>query len=277
MGQIETFDAMVDLIEPTEMAGMSDHEIIQAWQETHGLEPDGDLNRLTTRLIEAPRFCGVKDRLSINGKLCRWDHAKWDGQKFTTDPPQPCVLTYFVNGSSTKMTTQQTNQGIAEAASSFPKVCAFSLVQVNAPEKANLLIDFGAIDGDSQTLAWCELPCGRDTPQTKLKMLVDTAEPWVIAIKPPAGHVDFVRVIRHELGHFAGMDHIADGNLLAPYYSPAIRDFQPGDVKELQTRYGSAIAIPVPAPTPVPGETADCTVRLPNGQVWNGPLTSTAA
>lgn len=274
MGAIEVFDELVELIEPSDLEGLSDHEIVEAWQEVQGLPSDGDIGPVTERKILQPRFCGVRDRLMINGKICRWDHAKWDGTKFTVDPAVPCVTKYFVNGKAKKLTKQQTDNGIAEAAASFPKACALQLVQVPTTEGANLVIDFGEIDGASSVLAWCELPCGKDTTKTKLKMLVDDDEPWVISVNPNTGYIDFVRVVRHELGHFAGMDHIAAGNLLAPYYDQNIRDFQGGDVKELVKRYGPAIVLPEPTPLPpsTPNGQWTCTVRGPMGEVLYGEL-----
>lgn len=271
MGAIEIFDEMVELIEPSDLEGLSDHEIVEAWQDVQGLPADGQIGPVTERKILAPRFCGVRDRLMINGKICRWDHAKWDGSRFTVDPAVPCVTKYFVNGKAKKLTKQQTDNGIAEAAGLFGKVSALQLVPIQTPEGANLVIDFGEIDGASSVLAWCELPCGKDTTKTKLKMLVDDDEPWVISVSPESGYIDFVRVIRHELGHFVGMDHIAAGNLLAPYYDQNIRDFQAGDIKELVKRYGPAIVIAPPdlPPSMPPAIQVPIDIKI-GGQTWGG-------
>lgn len=277
MSAIETFEKLVSLIEPADLEGLSDREVIEQWQAQYGLKPDGDLGPVTTRMVERPRFCGVRDRLNINGKICRWDRAKWDGKRFTTNPPQLCIVPYFVNGKAAKLTKQQTDSAVAEAVSAFMKVSAFVYVPVDSASAANLIISFGKIDGASSVLAWCELPCGPDSEATQLKSLVDDHEPWVISANPSNGYVDIVRVIRHELAHGAGMDHIADGNLLAPYYDANIREFQAGDIKELQLRYGPPVPVTPATPPPVPpaNDKVRATVYIPGLGTYDGELTST--
>ncbi len=252
-------------------------DLIAEYQEIHGLKVDGDAGPVVERKLLQPRFCAVKDRLSAT--KCRWDATQWDGTKFKNGPIAMALL-YNVVGTYPGMSPTETKATMADVMAAFPRVCAVAPVWTDDPSKANILIKVGKIDGPSSVLAWCELPCGPDTPATQLNALVDQDEPFVRQENPPNGRLDIDRIVRHEMGHGFGLDHLAEGNLMAPYYDPKIRDFQAGDIQELQLRYGPPV--PVIAPTPVPPANPSASIVIdlwiPDGtgkQHWTGQLTQT--
>lgn len=122
---------------------------------------------------------------------------------------------------------------------------------------ADITINTGAIDGQSGTLAWMELPPGEGATRP-LKGLVDTSEDWVISDNPPSHKIDLIRVLCHELGHALGISHIEAGNLMAPTYSSAISRPQFGDITQVRARYG----LPV-EPKPNPNPPTDPSPELP--------------
>jgi hypothetical protein len=73
----------------------------------------------------------------------------------------------------------------------------------------------------------------------------------VLADNPPSNRLDLGRVCRHELGHFLGIGHISDGNLMAPVYSSTIALPRNGDVTEARARYGAPAPVAPPSVPPV--------------------------
>ena len=119
---------------------------------------------------------------------------------------------------------------------------------------AHILCKPGHLDGPSNVLAQCELPCGFSPHSWRqLNMTCDLSEALVLAENPPAGKIDAGRMVCHELGHGLGVGHIASGNLMAPTYSNSIRAPRNGDVVEVRARYGLPAA---PTPVPAPGPSA---------------------
>jgi hypothetical protein len=230
-------------------ATLTPEEWIAAFQSINGLRVDGQIGQATERVLERPRFCRNPDRVALDAKdKCRWDHTLWNGNEFSRS--EPMLLTWHVAGAATGFSLQQTQDAFALALSYWAEVCAIVFSMTPDPSKANGLFEFGRIDDQSSTLAWQELPCGKDTPGRQLKGRYDTAEPWIVSEDPPAQRIDLVRVAAHECGHWLGLDHLAEGALLAPYYDRTIRKPQAADIKEAQLRYGP----PIPkTPTPGPG------------------------
>lgn len=248
-------------------------ELIAEYQEIHGLKVDGNIGPVVERKILQPRFCAVKDRLSAT--KCRWDHTQWDGSKWKTGKPVAMLLLYHVADVFPGMSPSETKATMADVMASFPRVCAVDPVWTDDASKANLLTKVGKIDGPSSTLAWAELPCGPDTPQTQLNSLVDKDEPFVRSADPPNGRLDIDRILRHEMAHHFGLDHLPEGNLLAPYYDQKIRDFQDGDIQELTRRYGPPV--PVGAPSVPPGNPNANAIITIGGVKYTGELKPTIA
>jgi len=122
---------------------------------------------------------------------------------------------------------------------------------------ANLVVKLAKMDGQMGVLADCQIPAPGSTPDsTQLFMRIDTSERWALSVNPVGDQIDFYRVFLHEALHGHGLGHkpasIRDPALIAPMYSPSIRNLQPADKSELLRRYGVA-QTPVPAPLP-PGK-----------------------
>lgn len=275
MNAEEILQTIKALVRDQDQVGLSDHQIVAGFQEANGIAPDGVIGQVTARVVERPRFCAVEDKLRAKGSRARWDHTLWDGKQWRGTPTN-MLLTYHVAGMLTNLSQTQTESAFAEALGYWTSVCAVVFVPTADPSKANLLCKVGRIDGASSTLAWCELPEGRDTPQTQLNALFDSGEPWVSSADPPANRIDAVRVICHEIGHGLGLDHGPEGNLLAPYYDPHIRAPQAWDISEAQLRYGPPVPVtpttPPPVPPANPNTKATVTVRFPNGQTYQGEI-----
>lgn len=268
--KIDTLETIKGHIEPADLAGRSDQEIVEGWQEVQGIKSDGVIGNVTARAANAPRTCGVLDRLFIGGEpIFRRDNTKWNGSGYIDGDDTPCRATYFVNGYSTALGKQKTEEAIAEAAAAYPEACNVEMIQVTSREAADLVIDFGPIDERGGTLAWCQIPEG---PNRQQKMLVDNSEQWVISANPTGGYTDIVRTVRHELGHFWGMLHIAIGNLMQAMYSDSIRGLQAGDIKGLIERYGPKRQSDNPPPSP--GAKCIAEIRF-DGRHFYGELEST--
>lgn len=268
--QTDPIEYIRSLLDPRYRDGLTDEEVIETFQRARGINPDGKLGQVTMREAERPRMCAVPDRIAMSAKdKCRWDHSAL-GKGVNME------LRYHVVGSLPSLSKAQTDDAFAEALSYWTAVCAIVFTPVDEPTKANLLCKVGKIDGPSSTLAWCELPCGKDSTSTQLNSLFDSGEPWVISADPPSARIDAVRVICHEMGHGIGLDHGPDGNLLAPYYDKTIRKPQSWDIAEAQLRYGKPVPIVGHPSTPVPplnpNLQATCTVRFTDGSTYYGEL-----
>jgi hypothetical protein len=202
---------------------------------------------------------------------CRWDHTTWNGTAFV-GPPMNMLLTYHIAGRLNGFSDTDMQNSFASALSSLSAVCAIDFVPTATPNNANILYNVGDIDSPGDTLAWCELPCGPDSPESTMKCLVDNSEPWVDSVQPSNGQMDIVRVVAHETGHGVGLEHGPQGALLAPYYDPSIRVPQQWDITELQKRYGPhQVESPTDPSQPPPGPSVEQQMIINIGtQVWKG-------
>lgn len=273
MNAEEILQAIKAIVRDQDQVGLSDHQIVAGFQEANGIRPDGIIGQVTARVVERPRFCAVEDKLRAKGSRARWDHTNWDGKQWRDGKPSNMQLTYCVVGTLPNLSQTQTDAAFAEAFNYWTSVCAVVFVRTQDPARANLLCKVGKIDGASSTLAWCELPEGKDTPNTQLNSLFDSGEPWVVSADPPANRIDAVRVICHEMGHGLGLDHGPEGNLLAPYYDPHVRTPQAWDIAEVQLRYGPPVPVGSPSAPPAnPNVTWTIEMRSSDGQVLSGKL-----
>lgn len=277
MDELEIIDALAR-VGLRLIGGLNVADLVRRFQGIHGLKTDGFAGPVTQRFLDMPRFCGVRDRETVAGQRCRWDHTTWDGSNFSGQPTA-MGLNYFVGEPAPGLTQQQTE---AVAAAAFAEIAAHGAVRftpITTPTGANVIIKFGQIDGPSATLAYTELPCGPDTPAKLLDFLADNAEPWVDSADPPNGKIDFRRVLIHEMLHLMGLEHGPQGCIMAPYYDRSIRTMQAWDIQELQLRYGPPITAPAPPVTPPvnPLAKAVIDVLLPTGVKYHGELDPTTA
>lgn len=182
------------------------------------------------------RICGVRDNLG--NAECLWPAP------LNKDLGIYCSGDSFVE-EAVSLVIDPRGEGL-----SWNQACGTNLYLSTNPKTAKLVIATGKIDGPQGTLAWCELPCGFTERFWKaLKALRDSSEMWVIAKNPPSGKIDIVRTLGHEIGHFLGIPHIGEGNLMAAMYSNAIRWLREDDIAQGRLRYGLPF---VPDPNPDP-------------------------
>lgn len=188
------------------------------------------------------RFCGLPEALELDVSVRRNNTATWqlagDLANFGRDSLRAAIQLAF-----------DTWSGVANC----------SAKEASPGETPDLILSTVRLDGPQGVLADCELP-----GPTIQHLRMDTSEKWIIQLGPgvPQGKIDIERVLTHELGHFWGIGHISNGNLMAPTYSTSIDKPQSGDVQEITSRYGPPQTTPVP---PTPGD-----VDLPDQMVIIG-------
>lgn len=236
------------------------HRALLAFQKWWGLAQDGWAGPVTERVLEAPRFCALPDRLGLGGRVCKW--------------PSPDV-TWTITGRLPGFDDLTLKQVYAEAWDRWAAICGIKPSYTTNARTANVLMGSGSIDGPSGTLGWSELPCGN---ARQLEQRYDTKEPWGVfdANQNRAGKIDLTRVACHEIGHVIGISHLRDGALLAPTYDRRIDRPQDDDIAEAVRRYGKPER---PEPEPTPAEAPqELTLRFSAtvaGAVYEGESTAT--
>lgn len=205
---------------------------IEGFQRKMGLIVDGVPDIVTERFADAPRFCSVPDNVNA-GQKCRWDGTE-----------RPLEIRWSVTGSLPGIPAQKLIEVYNAAWLSWMRVCGIMPSYVPNASEAHVRMGSGRIDGASGTLAWSQLPCGPDQP---LQQKYDSGEPWFTGLgRPTNGRISLRAVACHEIGHVIGLDHLSQGNLLAPYYTADILEPQAGDIEEAVLRYGPPVAAPLP-------------------------------
>jgi hypothetical protein len=192
---------------------------IRQYQIFNGLEQTGIVEPRTAHVM-ARRRCGLPDfNISGRDKPCKWPMSQ---------------ITYFANLTLPGISDKQAKQAYAIAFEQWALVCDIEPVRVDSPDVANIFAQSGkgkanGLDARGGTLAWSELPCDV-TQNMQLDQMFDEAEDWTFDMA--------VAVICHEIGHALGLAHLSKGNLMAPYYDPAVSTPQKGDISEITALYG---------------------------------------
>lgn len=209
-----------------------------SYQTFHNLQPTGELDLVTKRSLEIPRFCGRPEFEELGEGLPRW------GKK---------ILTYGFANLLPNITKEDTIRAFQLAWDRWATVCDLRASHVkSAGDAIDLLISFGRIDGPSSTLAYSQLP-GNGTVHQLLQKY-DSAESWVIANNAATIYISLPAVAGHEIGHAIGINHLSPGNLMAATHNPAIYEPQPGDITEGIRRYGPPVIVPPTSPPPADGD-----------------------
>jgi hypothetical protein len=149
---------------------------------------------------------------------------------------------------------------------------------VSSSASANIILTRHRHDGPSGVLADMQIPANARVDSTQLIGRFDISENWVLAENPPAGTIDFERTCKHEWEHAMGLGHrppsVTKPALIAPLYSPTMRNLQKADIDELVRRYGT----PQQAPTPPVGSRKPVNYTSvveieQNGLKWKGSVT----
>lgn len=212
-------------------------------------------------------FCGVsEEQFAINGVTYQW--------------PKGSDLTWSIDFSSLgSLSDRDVKDAIHSALKEIAECCDVTHRYIANAAAANIRITRQRLDGKSGVLADCQIPVGNvAVDRTSLLMRIDDSESWVLS-ETPGQSIDFYRVVLHELLHGHGLGHkpasIREPALIAPMYSPVLRNLQPADKAELVRRYGSRQVAP-PPPSPVPGGTPVIVTIEQGGKKWQGPIPKVA-
>ncbi len=202
-------------------------EALAAYQKHHNLPSCGKFDGATERHLCSPRCCRFPDRMNLAADLQKW--------------PAGMVITWKVETAAGILPRTAIETAYMSATQDWMKVCGVKFEPTANSKTAGILVHFSGIDGAGRVLAWSDLP---DDKGSQRIQRFDSEEPWVVSDKPKPGEIDFVRVVKHELGHVLGIGHIGMGNLLQPMYDPALRSLQAGDIAEAVARYGPPTIAP---------------------------------
>lgn len=212
-------------------------------------------------------FCAVElQEYAINGVTYGW--RKGSHLKFALDFDDLGPLR-----------SVDVREAVVTALKEISDCCEITHELVASALNANLVVKLARLDGAMGVLADCQIPAPGSTPDsTQLTMRIDTGERWALSVNPTGDQIDFYRVFLHEALHGHGLGHkpasIRDPALIAPMYSPSIRNLQPADKGELLRRYGPAKATPAQIPQG-PSRAVQGEIKIViDGQVWgaSGPL-----
>lgn len=129
-----------------------------------------------------------------------------------------------------------------QALGEWAKVANLSFTFVADPNSSNIYVIPYAIDGPGNVLADCQMPC--NYPYA-LRMRVDTGDGYDAPM--------LLKTLIHEYGHGLGLDHSSNvQDIMYPVLQPGpFGGFGPGDIQEIQARYGPP-QNPTPEPNPQP-------------------------
>lgn len=159
-------------------------------------------------------------------RVCKWPQKR---------------ITYYENMTFPKMTREEIKKAYDQAFQQWAEVADLEPVRVESPTGANIVVSQGRIDWKWGVLAWSQLPCGASA-NTTLTQKYDTSEDW--------NYNFLVATACHELGHALGLNHLGRGTLMAPTLNMNITKPQPGDIAEIQARYGKPNVNPPKPPDP---------------------------
>ncbi|MEO2047861.1 MAG: matrixin family metalloprotease [Pirellulales bacterium] len=179
------------------------------------------------------RYCGCHERmLEQFGRRRGNQLSKWEGKTH---------LKWWIGDRLPGLSLAELTAAYCQAFANWQAVCGLTFQQTASQADADFFVLTRPIDHEGSVLAEHELPNGDNRP---LRGWFDVNERWDDDGNVLPNEIDLVAVACHEFGHGIGLGHIADGNLLAPYYDPDIRKPQESDIAEAQRRYGPPVLVP---------------------------------
>ena len=189
------------------------------------------------------RFCGVRESLLEEARARQW---AWNKKR---------RLKWYLADRLSGIPLDVLTAAYGEAYANWQRVCGLVFEQTTTSSNADIVILTRKIDGSGGTLAEHELPNGTDQ---QIRGWYDAGEKWTTN-SPPGNKINLIAVACHETGHGIGLSHTSiPGNLLNPYYDPAVMTPQQWDIAEATARYGPPVEEPKPVvPPTIPGGSPD--------------------
>jgi hypothetical protein len=171
--------------------------------------------------------CSHPEALTVDPATCRWPMRD---------------LLYFEAILWPGLDSARVSAAYDEACRRIMAVCGVTLTRTLDPDLARIRAYAGKIDGPGDVLALSQLPLFA-TAATILYQTFDLDDELPFEL--------MVVCMCHEICHCLGLGHSVAGQLMAAYLDGHVKFPQPGDVAELQLRYGPpAASSPPDAPPP---------------------------
>lgn len=205
-------------------------QAVADFQNFAGLEPTGDLDEETVKLMAMPR-CGVRDRIGTDSRSRRYaiQGSRWKVKN----------MTYRISKYPKTMSRADTDKEIARAFEVWSRHSDLSFrVKLDDPVHIDIRFEEGEhgdgdpFDGPGGTLAHAFFPLyGGDAH-------FDDSEKWTLNTKVGT---NLFQVAAHEFGHSLGLSHSdVKTALMAPFYRGYVPNFRldPDDIQAIQALYG---------------------------------------
>jgi len=171
--------------------------------------------------------CSHPEALTVDPATCKW--------------PMLGIL-YFEAILWPGLDSDRVSAAYDDACRRIMAVCGVTLTRTLDPNAAQIRAYAGRIDGPGNVLARSQLPL-LATAQTVLYQTFDLDDELPYDL--------MVVCMAHEICHCLGLGHSTVGELMAAYLDGNVRFPMPGDVAELQSRYGPPAAQgPIDTATP---------------------------
>lgn len=207
-------------------------EALKKYQEFHGLECTGELDKDTLAELDKKRCC-MPDigEFSTHGNKWNKTELTYGFQNYTTD---------------NSLSHAKIHEAIAQAFSLWAAETPLSFRRINFSSNPDIRIRFvsgnhgdgSSFDGQSGVLAHAFYP-PPNSGALAGDAHFDEAETWTINIPTGTGKIDLVTVAAHEFGHSLGLRHSnVSGSLMFPSYSGPSRVLQSDDKSGVRSIYG---------------------------------------
>lgn len=207
-------------------------EALKKYQEFHGLNCSGNLNKETIAEMDTKR-CGMPDlgEFSVHGNKWSSTNLTYGFQNYTAD-----------NG----LTVAKIHRAFEQAFAMWAAETPLRFRRVSIGSNPDIRIEFASgnhndgssFDGAGGVLAHAFYP-PPNSGALAGDAHFDEAESWTINIPTGAGKIDLVTVAAHEFGHSLGLRHSnVPGALMFPSYSGPKRFLHSDDINGIRQIYG---------------------------------------